>query len=324
MPVNFAMIGAAGYIAPRHLQAIKDTGNRLVAALDRSDSVGILDRFFYDVDFFQEFERFDRHAEMLRRKGDDHRLHYVSICSPNYLHDAHIRFALRIGAHAICEKPLVLNPWNLDPLAELEQESGRKVFNILQLRLHPAIAALRERVQASPPKNKTEITLTYVTARGRWYFYSWKGDEAKSGGIATNIGIHFFDMLIWIFGPVESQTVHLYEPDRASGVIELETARVRWFLSVNRQDLPPGNRDQNRTTFRSLAIGEEQVEFSDGFTDLHTRVYQDILAGKGFGIADARPSVVLAHQIRQAPIAEARPSEAHPLLTGLARSLKEK
>jgi len=310
MRKNFVLIGAGGYIAPRHLQAIKDTGNNLVAALDRSDSVGILDRYFFDVDFFQEFERFDRHVDKLRRLGDDKRIHYVSICSPNYLHDSHIRFALRNGAHAICEKPLVLNPWNLDALAQLEQETGQRVYNILQLRLHPSIVGLRERVLAM--KQKTfDVDLTYITSRGKWYFYSWKGALEKSGGIATNIGIHFFDMLIWIFGEVKRSEVHVSEASKAAGYLELERARVRWFLSIDRNDLPHSAAIKGKTTFRSLTMNGEEIEFSEGFGDLHTKVYQEILAGRGFGIEDARASITLAHQIRNAAVSSDQSQNCH-------------
>lgn len=297
-PLNFALVGAAGYIAPRHLQAIKDTGNRLIAACDPSDSVGILDRYFDDVDFFTEFERFDRHAEKLRRLGEDKRIHYVSICSPNYLHDAHIRFSLRIGAHAICEKPLVLNPWNLEALQELERESGKRVYTVLQLRVHPAIVALRQRIQQEKAR-KHEVNLNYITARGNWYHFSWKGDVKKSGGIVTNIGIHFFDMLIWIFGPVQGFDVRYADAKKSSGALDLENARVNWSLSVDRNDLPPEVRTKNKSTFRSITVDGHEIEFSDGFTDLHTVLYREILAGRGFGIDDAFPSVRLAQEIRE-------------------------
>lgn len=314
MTKNFALTGVGGYIAPRHLQAIRDTGNRLVAALDPHDAVGILDRYFDDVSYFREFERFDRFVEKVRRKGDAERVHYVSICSPNYLHDAHIRFALRVGADAICEKPLVLNPWNLDALAELEAETGRRVHNILQLRVHPSIVALKERIAQRPPERPVEIDLTYITSRGRWYFTSWKGDLEKSGGIASNIGVHFFDMLTWIFGPVAESELHLGEPSRASGVLHLRHATVRWFLSVDRNDLPEVARAQQKPTYRSLTIAGEEIEFSDGFADLHTEVYRRILAGKGFGIEDARPSITLVHQLRNAKPVEPAPELAHPFL----------
>ncbi len=295
---NFALIGSAGYVAPKHMKAVKDTGNRLVAALDPSDSVGILDSFSYDVAFFTEFERFDRHAEKLKRKGENDRLHYVSICSPNYLHDAHIRFALRIGAHAVCEKPLVLNPWNLDALSQIELETGRKIYNILQLRVHPAIIALKNKIHSMKDRPRHKIDLSYITSRGNWYFTSWKGDRTKSGGIASNIGIHFFDMLLWIFGPVKSNQVHLSKDRKMAGFIELETADVRWFLSVDKNDLPGSAVRQQSPTYRSITVDGEEIEFSGGFTDLHTLVYQDILDGGGFGIEDARASIDLVYDIR--------------------------
>lgn len=295
---NFALIGAGGYIAPRHMQAIKDTGNKLIAALDKNDSVGILDRYFYDVNFFTEFERFDRYAEKLRRLPIEERIHYVSICSPNYLHDAHIRFALRIGANAICEKPLVLNPWNLDALKELEQESGKKIYNILQLRLHPSIISLKKKIESESSEKKYNISLHYITSRGKWYLISWKGDISKSGGIATNIGIHFFDMLLWIFGSPKLSVVTINEPTKMAGELELEKANVKWFLSVDKNDLPKTAVEKGKTTYRSLTINDEELEFSDGFTDLHTEVYKDILSGRGYGIEDARPSIELAYGIR--------------------------
>ena len=309
---NFALIGTAGYIAPRHLQAIRDTGSTLIAACDRSDSVGILDRWFTDVHSFTEFERFDRHAEKLRRRGEAARLHYVSICSPNYLHDVHIHFALRIGADAICEKPLVLNPWNLDALKEMERESGRRVWTILQLRVHPALLALRDEIAAGPAERTHEVELTYITSRGRWYDFSWKGDVQKSGGIATNIGIHFFDLLAWIFGAPQGMEVHLAESRRAAGYIQLERARVRWYLSIERGDLPEAA--AGKSTFRSIRVDGREVEFSEGFTDLHTRVYEEILAGRGFGIEEARTSVEIAHWIRHASPVEPAPLRAHPLV----------
>ncbi|HBG05038.1 MAG TPA: oxidoreductase [Geobacter sp.] len=309
---NFALIGAGGYIAPRHMRAIRDTGNRLAAAVDRSDSVGILDGYSYKVSFFTEFERFDRHVEKLRRLEEDKRIHYVSICSPNYLHDAHMRFALRVGADAICEKPLVLNPWNLDALAELEQETGKRIYNILQLRVHPAIVALREKIRSAQKGKKFAIDLTYITSRGNWYFASWKGDHSKSGGVATNIGVHFFDMLMWIFGDVKRHEVHLAEHSKMAGYLELENADVRWFLSVDNQDLPEEVRSAGKTTYRSLLFNGEEFEFSEGFTDLHTVVYQDILAGRGFGLADARPSINLVHELRNT--APAPGSCMHPFV----------
>ncbi|MCK5100908.1 MAG: Gfo/Idh/MocA family oxidoreductase [Desulfobacteraceae bacterium] len=298
MNYNFALIGAAGYVAPRHMKAVKDTGNNLIAALDKSDSVGILDSFSYDVSFFTEFERFDRYAEKLRRLGEDKRIHYVSICSPNYLHDAHIRFALRIGAHAICEKPLVLNSWNLDAIQELERESEKKVYNVLQLRVHPSIIELKKKVDVAVIDKKYEIDLTYITSRGGWYFTSWKGDVSKSGGIATNIGVHFFDMLIWIFGGIKNHEIHVSKEKKMAGFIELEKANVRWFLSVDRNDLPEESLKSKLPTFRSITVDGDEIEFSAGFTDLHTLVYEDIFNGNGYGIDDARASLDFVARIR--------------------------
>jgi len=295
---NFAITGVAGYIAPRHLQAIKDTGNRLVAACDPHDSVGILDRYFQDVSFFTEFERFDRHLEKLRRKSSEHAIDFLTICSPNNLHDAHIRLALRLHADAICEKPLVLNPWNLDQLQELENETGKKVYTVLQLRTHPSIIKLKQKIESAEKNRKHEISLSYITSRGPWYRYSWKGDVTKSGGVATNIGIHFFDMLIWLFGKVESYEVLLKQPEKMKGVIELENANVNWFLSIDKNDLPQSAKDAVQPTFRSITIDGEEIEFSGGFTDLHTKVYEEIINGNGFTIEDARPSIQLAHDIR--------------------------
>jgi UDP-N-acetyl-2-amino-2-deoxyglucuronate dehydrogenase len=295
---TFALIGVAGYIAPRHLQAIRDTGNKLVAALDKFDSVGIIDSYFPDADFFTEFERFDRHLDKLKRDGK--RVDYVGICTPNYLHDAHIRFALRQGADAICEKPLVLEPKNVDALKEIELETGRKVYTILQLRLHPSIIALRDQVQRGPAGKVYDVDLNYITSRGNWYHYSWKGDETKSGGVATNIGIHFFDMLIWVFGVVKTVKVHSRKADSASGYIELERARVQWKLSIDANDLPPEVAAKGKRTFRSLTMEGKEIEFSEGFTDLHTLSYQEILKGNGFGLTDARPSIELAYNIRTA------------------------
>lgn len=297
---NFAIIGVAGYIAPRHLKAIKDTGHTLLAACDPSDSVGILDRYFFDARYFREFERFDRFVEKQRRRGDAERIHYVSICSPNYLHDAHMRLALRVGAHAICEKPLVISPWNLDPLAELEAECSRRIYTVLQLRVHPSLIALREQLAAAPAPRKHEVVLTYVTSRGNWYLASWKGDVTRSGGLATNIGIHFFDLLIWLFGRVEGLEVNVSEPTRVSGYLALERANVRWYLSVDRNDLPFRAEAGGPATHRSIQVDGREVEFSEGFADLHTAVYRDILEGRGFGVEDARPSIVLAHAIRTA------------------------
>lgn len=295
---NFALIGAAGYVAPRHMQAIRDTGNKLIAALDPHDSVGILDSYGYDVSFFAEFERFDRHADKLRRAGEDKRIHYVSVASPNYLHDAHIRFALRIGADAICEKPLVLNARNVDALAELEKESGQRIFNVLQLRLHPAIINLRNRVLAENSERRHSIKLTYITSRGSWYFHSWKGDENKSGGVATNIGVHFFDMLMWIFGPVVKSRVDVREDRRMGGFLELKNADVEWFLSVDSGDLPSEAIEAGLPTWRRLDFDGDAFEFSGGFKDLHTRVYEDILNGGGYGLDDARQAIELVQSMR--------------------------
>lgn len=300
-PQHFALIGAAGFIAPRHMKAIKDTGNLLVAAVDKSDSVGIIDSYFPDARFFVEFERFDRHVDKLRRNGQP--VAYVSIASPNYLHDAHIRFALRSGAHAICEKPLVLNVWNIDALAEIQREQGRQIYNILQLRLHPAIIELRERVRrelAADPGRMYDLDLTYLTSRGRWYFISWKGDLSKSGGVATNIGVHFFDMLSWIFGPVRENQVHLRQEDAVAGFLHLAHARVRWFLSVNEAYLPNEAKAKGQRTFRAITVDGDAFEFSEGFTELHTAAYRHILEGPGFPLEEARPSIEIVHAIREA------------------------
>jgi UDP-N-acetyl-2-amino-2-deoxyglucuronate dehydrogenase len=306
MMKNFAITGVAGFVAPRHLRAIADTGNRLVAAADPHDAVGVLDQFSFDVRFFTEIERFDRHLEKLRRGPERDRVQYVSICSPNYLHDAHIRLALRIGADAICEKPLVVNPWNLDPLAELEAETGRKISTVLQLRVHPALMALKDTLARERPGTKHDVSLTYVTTRGRWYDVSWKGSEERSGGLVMNIGIHFFDLLMWLFGALEHSELHVRQPRRLAGALELERARVRWFLSTDSTDLPFTPEPGKRTTHRSITIDGSEVEFSDGFTNLHTRIYEEVLAGRGFGIADASPSIDLAYQIRKAELV--RPS----------------
>lgn len=295
---NFALIGAAGYIAPRHLKAIKDTGNQLVAAYDPFDSVGVIDSYFPGADFFVEFERFDRHVSKLIRQNA--RLDYVSICSPNYLHDSHIRFGLRVGADVICEKPLVLNPWNAEALMELEQETGKKVNNILQLRLHPNIIKLKEQIDNGPADKIYDFDLTYITSRGNWYYTSWKGDVSKSGGIATNIGIHFFDMLNFLFGAVKKNVVHLHTHDRAAGYLEFAKARVRWFLSINAETLPKQAIEKNMRTYRSMTLEGQEIEFSDGFTDLHTKSYEQILAGNGFGLKAALPSIEIAYQIRHA------------------------
>lgn len=298
---NFALIGAAGYIAPRHLKAIKDTDNHLVAALDKFDCVGIMDSFFPNADFFVEFERFDRHIEKLKReKGIN--LDYVSICTPNYLHDAHIRMALRRGAHAICEKPLVLNPWNIDALTDIEQSTGKKVYSILQLRLHDSIKKLKEKIENGPKDKTYDIDLTYLTSRGHWYYTSWKGDTSKSGGIASNIGVHFYDMLSWIFGGVKKNMVHLHTHDRAAGYLELEKARVRWFLSIDYNTIPQEIRDAGQRTYRSITVDGDEIEFSGGFTELHTESYKDILDGNGFGLEDARQSIEIVQYIRNAEL----------------------
>lgn len=308
---DFALVGAAGFVAVRHMRAIAETGNRLVAAVDPKDSVGVIDQHFPDAHFFVEFERFDRHIDKLRRKGTP--VSYVSICSPNYLHDSHIRFALRSGADVICEKPLVLNPWNVDALEDLERETGKHVYNVLQLRLHPAIQALRERYKTRlPGQPKHEVDLAYITSRGRWYHVSWKGNVEKSGGIATNIGIHFFDMLQWVFGPVSERIMHISTESTASGYLELEHARVRWFLSIDATSLPAEVRAKGQRTYRSITIDGEALEFSEGFTDLHTATYRDILDGGGFGLSEARSAVELAHGIRHAHLAYDREA-AHPL-----------
>jgi UDP-N-acetyl-2-amino-2-deoxyglucuronate dehydrogenase len=303
---TYALIGASGYIAPRHMKAIRDTGGDLVVAYDPNDSVGILDSHFPDAHFFTEFERFDRHADKLRRRGE--RLDYVSIASPNYLHDAHCRFALRSGADAICEKPLVLNPWNIDGLAEIERDMGKRIYSILQLRLHPAIIALRDKFRNSTKKHTVE--LTYCTSRGRWYHASWKGDDSKSGGVATNIGVHFFDMLSFVFGKVQNNVAHLRTPERAAGFIECERANVSWFLSVDRNDLPASVQGK-KTTYRSITVDGEEVEFSEGFTDLHTRSYEEVLAGNGFGLVEVRPSIEIVSAFRTQPIAP-RSGIVHP------------
>lgn len=296
-PSKFALIGAAGYIAPRHMKAIRETGNVLVTALDKYDGVGIIDSYFPDAYFFTEPERFDRHLDKLRR-GITNKIDYVSICSPNYLHDAHIRLALRNQAHAICEKPIVLNPWNVDALSEIEHETGQRIYTILQLRLHPSIIALKKKIEEGPENKIYDIDLSYITSRGKWYFISWKGDIEKSGGVATNIGVHFFDMLSWIFGEVEQQTVHVLEPARAAGFMQLKKARVRWMLSIDENDLPEIAVRSGKRTFRCLNISGEEFEFSDGFTDLHTTSYRDILSGGGFRLNDARNSIKTVFEIR--------------------------
>ena len=294
---NFALIGAAGYIAPRHMKAIKDTGNRLICALDPYDGVGIMDSYFPEADFFIEPERFDRHLDKLRRLNEN-KVDYVSICSPNFLHDAHIRMAVRNEAHAICEKPIVLNPWNLDALCELEQETGKRIYTILQLRLHPTIKKLKKQVEEGPPDKIYDVVLQYITSRGRWYHFSWKGDIQKSGGVATNIGIHFFDMLGWVFGDLQGLEVKELTTERVSGYLEYKQARVNWFLSIDGRDLPETAVLAGKRTFRCITIDGEELEFSEGFTDLHTELYREILAGRGFRVEEARKSVEIARQIR--------------------------
>ncbi|NOI82341.1 Gfo/Idh/MocA family oxidoreductase [Vibrio tubiashii] len=312
---NFALIGAAGYIAPRHMKAIKDTNNSLVAAMDKNDSVGVIDSYFPDADFFVEFERFDRHIDLLKRKGT--KLDYVSIASPNYLHDSHIRFALKNGAHAICEKPLVLNPHNIDALKVVEEETGNKVFNILQLRLHPSIIELKSFVDSmisQNPEKMFDVDLTYLTSRGHWYFTSWKGEESKSGGIATNIGVHFYDMLGWVFGDLVKNEVHLKREDASAGYLEFKHARVRWFLSVNYDYIPQSIKDMGQRTYRSIQVDGKEIEFSGGFTDLHTASYQDILNGGGFRLEEARKSIEIVSDIRASAISRSS-SNSHPFVS---------
>ena len=294
---NFALIGASGYIAPRHLKAIKETGNNLVCALDPYDGIGIMDSFFPQADFFTEPERFDRHLDKLRRQGEQ-KIDYVSICSPNYLHDAHMRMALRNDAHAICEKPLVLNPWNLDALQEIELETGKKIYTILQLRLHPAIQKLKKQIEEGPKDKVYDVNLTYITSRGKWYFISWKGDIHKSGGVATNIGVHFFDMLGWIFGDFKGVELEINQPEKAGGKLYFEKANVNWFLSVDEKDLPKEAVDGQKRTYRKINVEDQELEFSDGFADLHTKSYKDILSDGGFGIEDTRKSIQIVSSLR--------------------------
>ncbi len=310
---NFAITGAAGYVAPRHLKAIKETGNNLIAALDPHDSVGVLDQYFSETQYFYDFERFDRHLEKLKRSNPSEIIDYLSICSPNHLHDAHIRLALRLGADAICEKPIVLNPWNLDLLQKLEKETGRRVYTILQLRVHPSILKLKEQIENSKSEKKYDVLLTYIASRGPWYQFSWKGDAHKSGGIGTNIGIHFFDLLGWLFGNLLSSQVYLSSPNKMSGFLELKNADVRWFLSIDKNDLPPEATANNKRTYRSIKINNEEMEFTEGFTDLHTRVYEKILSGNGDGIDIARPSVEIAYKIRNANVT-GKMEAPHPFL----------
>jgi UDP-N-acetyl-2-amino-2-deoxyglucuronate dehydrogenase len=313
-PKNFGIIGVAGYIAVRHLHAIKETGNNLLASLDRFDSVGRIDSYFPNSDFFVEFERFDRHFDKLKRTGT--KIDYVSICSPNYLHDSHIRFALRHHADAICEKPIVLNPWNVDALQEIEKETGRNIYTVLQLRLHPKLLELKEKIKNGPKGKVYDVDLTYITSRGNWYSISWKGDIQKSGGVATNIGIHFFDMLSWIFGNATNNIVHVSEPNKAGGYLELENARVRWFLSLDYNDIPENVKASGKRTFRSITVNGEEIEFSEGFTDLHTLTYTEILAGRGFGLKDARQSVETAYIIRNSKPVGLQ-GDYHPILKSI-------
>lgn len=313
---NFALTGLAGYIAPRHLKAIKDTGNKLVAAVDPHDSVGIIDSYFPNASFFTEVERFDRHLEKIRRGKKGEAIDYMTICSPNNLHDAHIRLAMRVGADAICEKPLVLNPWNLDALQELEKEYGQRVWTILQLRVHPSLIELKKKLDAKKSEKRHKIRLTYITSRGTWYHYSWKGNEEESGGIGTNIGIHFFDMLMWLFGPAQSMELYVREKNRMGGFLELPNADVEWFLSLEPEDIPD-NADESQRTFRTISVDGDEIEFSGGFTDLHTRVYEETLKGNGFGIDDARPSIELVHKLRTMPITDNPKGIVHPSIQNL-------
>jgi UDP-N-acetyl-2-amino-2-deoxyglucuronate dehydrogenase len=322
MSKNFALIGAAGYIAPRHMQAVKDTGNQLVAAVDPHDNVGRLDNIFPETRFFTEIERFDRHLEKLRRQGEDQRVHYVSVCTPNYLHDAHTRLALRVRAHAICEKPLVMSPWNLDALEELEQESGCNVYNVLQLRLLPSLLAIKQSMEQSTGSQRHDISLTYITRRGRWYDSSWKGSMDKSGGVAMNIGVHFFDLLQWLFGTVEHSELHFRSPRRMAGYMLLEKARVKWFLSTDIEDLPAECRAKGEFAYRSMLLDGQEIEFSRGFKDLHTQVYEEVLAGRGCRIPDARPAIQAVHEINHMDVVSAG-TKAHPQLLQSTRTFTE-
>ncbi|MCR4816105.1 MAG: Gfo/Idh/MocA family oxidoreductase [Bacteroidales bacterium] len=312
---NFAIIGVGGYVAPRHLKAIKETGNRLVSAYDRCDSVGIIDSFFPDAAFFTEQELFDRHNSLLKGRGEA--LDYVSVCTPNYLHDAHTRYGLRLGADVICEKPIVLNPWNIDGLERVEQETGHNAYTILQLRLHPSVVALREKVLADKSGKVYDVDLTYITSRGNWYYASWKGDERKSGGVATNIGVHFYDMLSWIFGEVTKNVVHVASHDRVAGFLEMKKARVRYFLSINADTLPDEVRGAGQRTYRAIHVDGEEFEFSEGFTELHTKSYERILSGRGFRISEARDSIQIVHDIRNAEpiglVGDYHPMAKYPL-----------
>lgn len=311
---RFALIGAAGYVAPRHMAAIKDTGNDLVAAMDKHDSVGIIDSYFPNADYFNEFERFDRHVDLLRRKGEA--IDYFSVCSPNYLHDSHMRFAMRSGGDAICEKPIVLNPWNIDGLQDVEEDTGRKVNTILQLRLHDSVNELKQRVALSKTNEKFDVDLSYITSRGKWYYASWKGDVSKSGGIATNIGVHFYDMLHYVFGELQENVLHYSSASTAAGYLEYERARVRWFLSIDEANIPSESRAKGMRTHRSITIGNEEFEFSGGFTDLHTKSYQAIIRGEGFGLEDNRVATETVASIRnQTPNLHA--GNVHPAVSNL-------
>lgn len=311
---QFALIGAAGYVAPRHMAAIKDTGNIVVAAMDKHDSVGIIDSYFPDADYFNEFERFDRHVDLLRRTGNP--IDYFSICSPNYLHDSHIRFAMRSGGDAICEKPIVLNPWNIDGLQDVEKDTGRKVNTILQLRMHDSVNELKQSIEQSPSNSKFDVDLTYITSRGKWYYTSWKGDLEKSGGIATNIGVHFYDMLHYVFGALQENVLHYSTPSTAAGYLEYEKARVRWLLSIDESNIPPTSRAKGMRTHRSITIGDKEFEFSGGFNDLHTRSYEAILKGEGFGLEDNRIAIETVASIRN-QVPNLNSGDVHPAVCRL-------
>jgi len=311
---NFGVMGVGGYIAPRHLRAIRDTGNNISAVTDPHDSVGLLDAYGFNIAYFREIERFDRHLAKLRKAGESKRIHYISVCTPNYLHDSHIRMALRNDSDVICEKPLVINPWNLDLMEEVERETSKRVYTVLQLRLHPSLVKLKNSLPEKPSK-KAEILLTYITSRGVWYDYSWKGRKDCSGGIAINIGIHFFDMLLWMFGRVINHEVHLSREREMAGFLELERANVRWYLSIDHQKLPEENRLKNINTYRSIKINGDEIEFSGNFTDLHNELYRQTLSGYGFGISDARPSIELVNRLNNSPIVENH-DNFHPLLVG--------
>lgn len=316
---NFGLTGLAGYIAPRHLRAIKDTGNQLIAAVDPHDSVGIIDSYFPEASFFTEVERFDRHLEKIRREGNGG-IDYLTICSPNHLHDAHIRLAMRVEADAICEKPLVMNPWNLDVLQDLEEEYGQRVWTILQLRVHPSLVELKKKIESEKENGRRhKVRLSYITSRGLWYHYSWKGDIEKSGGVGTNIGVHFFDLLMWFFGKPETIELYTREKNRMGGFFELPKADVEWFLSLEPEDLPEKVKESGQRTYRSITIDGEEVEFSSGFRDLHTRVYEETLAGNGFGIENARASIELVHKLRTMDLTDNPSGLVHPSIEKLKK-----